>query len=152
MIKTPKEAYEYAYVNNTLKFPDNWFICANFKWNEVFANETSKDGLPILEVYQNALRLSSYLQHIRTSIGRPINVHCWVRQIPHNKRAGSTAKYSAHINGLACDFDVTGITCAQARSLILAMNLPMRIEADTKTWVHIDINSYIPFQKGLFYV
>lgn len=151
MIKTPKEAYEYAYLHETLMFPNDWFIIKNFKWNEVFANETSSDGIPIYEVFENALKIAVFLQQIRTNVKCPINVHCWVRQIKHNKRVKSTAKYSAHINGLAVDFDIQGQTSSQSRSLILAMRLPIRIEANTNGWVHIDINSYIkPFKSGLF--
>lgn len=152
VIKTPKEAYEYAYTHNTLTFPSDWYIIKNFKWNEVFVNETANDGLPMYEVYENALKIAVYLQQIRTNINAPINVHCWVRQIRHNKRVGSTAKYSAHINGLAVDFDIQGISSSQSRSLILAMKLPIRIEANTNGWVHIDQNSYVkPFKTGLFY-
>lgn len=152
MIKSPKEAYEYAY-NNGLVFPADWQVTKNFTWNEVFKNETKADGLPIFEVFQNAFRLAQHLQKIRERLGKPVNVHCWVRQIPHNKRAKSTAKYSGHINGCACDFDVAGVSDSGARTIILGMGLPIRVEANTVGWVHVDINSYVyPFKAGLFYI
>lgn len=150
-IVSPKQAYEYAYDKGVL-FPNDWYITKNFKWNEVFTNECKQDGIPMYEVFQNAYEIGQYIQQLRNEINKPINVHCWVRQIPHNKRAGSTAKYSAHINGCAIDFSVTGVSDSQIRALLLAMKLPIRIEANTKGWIHIDRTKYIPFKQGLFYV
>lgn len=144
-------AYLYAY-DNGLAFPKDWKITNNFTWNEVFTNETSKDGYPILEVFQNAVELSIQLQKIRAKIGKPIIVHCWVRQIPHNKRAGSTAKRSPHINGRAVDFHIEGMTDKEVRNRILSIGMPVRIEDNTSGWVHIDTgNPYInDFKWGLF--
>lgn len=146
------DAYLYSYDHGPL-FPDDWYVTNNFKWNEVFTNECKADGYPILEVFKNAEKLAKVLQIAREKIGKPFNVHCWVRQIPHNKRAGSTAKQSAHINGCAVDFDVTGMTPAAVRAKLLTLDLPLRIEANTPTWVHVDTgNEYIgAFTYGIFY-
>ncbi len=149
MLKTAKEAYEYAY-NNGVKFPTNWYITKNFKWNEAFVNELSSDGIPIFEVFENVVHMAYYMQQFRDKIGKPINVHCWVRQIPHNKRAGSTAKYSSHINGLAVDFDVTGLNSNEVRAFALACKLDVRIEKDTQGWVHFDRTRYATYRPGLF--
>ena len=148
---SPETAYTYCYDHGPL-FPDNWYVTDNFSWNEVFKNEIKADGYPILEVFQNAASLAKVLQIARIKIGKPFNVHCWVRQIPHNKRAKSTARLSAHINGRAVDFDITGLTSAQARTKLLALNLPIRIEDGTIGWVHVDTgNSYIKnYRWGLF--
>lgn len=152
VIKTPLEAYLYCY-DHGVSFPSDWYVTKNFKWNEVFANERVSDGYPILEVFNNAAKTARVLQTAREKIGKPFNIHCWVRQIPHNKRAGSTAKQSVHINGCAVDFDVTGMTPAQVRSKLLTLDLPLRIEANTPTWVHVDTgNAYInSFKYGIFY-
>lgn len=146
------DAYTYAYDNYPV-FPDSWYVTENFSWNEVFVNELKTDGIPMLEVFQNAAKLARVLQEARTKIGKPFNIHCWVRQIPHNKRAGSTAKRSAHINGCAVDFDVTGMTPAEVRAKLLTLDLPLRIEANTPTWIHVDTgNTYInAFTYGIFY-
>lgn len=145
------EAYNYCYDHGPL-FPDNWYVTNNFSWNEVFKNEIKADGIPILEVFQNASKTARVLQLARTKIGRPFNIHCWVRQIPHNKRAGSTAKRSPHINGCAVDFSVTGLSPEQVRARLLKLDLPLRIEDGTPTWVHVDTgNEYIgAFTYGLF--
>lgn len=146
------DAYLYCYDNGVV-FPSNWYVTENFKWNEVFVNEKKSDGYPILEVFNNAAKLARVLQEARTKIGKPFNIHCWVRQIPHNKRAGSTAERSAHINGCAVDFDVTGMTPAGVRAKLLTLDLPLRIEANTPTWIHVDTgNTYTnDFKYGIFY-
>ena len=96
--------------------------------------------------------MATQLQKIRDNIGLPIIIHCWVRQVPHNKRAGSTAKYSPHINGRAVDFHIQGMSETAVRTKLLSLNLPIRIEANTKGWIHIDISNYIsPFKSGLFH-
>ena len=119
MIVSALDAYSYAY-DYFPKFPWDWKVADNFTWKEVFANEIMTDGTPILEVFENAVQLAKQLQIIRTKLGKPIHVHCWVRQV---------------------------------RKKILEMNLPVRVEANTNGWVHIDIgNSYIKnYTWGLFY-
>lgn len=146
------DAYEYCYDHGP-SFPADWYITENFKWKEVFVNERVSDGYPMLEVFNNAAKTARVLQQARTKIGKAFNIHCWVRQIPHNKRAGSTAKRSAHINGCAVDFDVTGMAPAQVRAKLLTLDLPLRIEANTPTWVHVDTgNTYTgDFKYGVFY-
>lgn len=146
------DAYLHAYDNYPV-FPDNWYVTENFKWKEVFVNERKSDTCPLLEVFQNAAKLARVLQVARKELGRPFNIHCWVRQIPHNKRAGSTAKRSPHLNGNAVDFDVTGMSPFAVRAALLKMDLPIRIEANTPTWIHVDTgNPYInAFTYGIFY-
>lgn len=150
---SPLDVYEYCYDHGVANIPGSWLITANFRWREAFVNEVNADGYPSLEVFENVFETAKALQVARAKIGRPFNIHCWVRQIPHNKRAGSTARRSPHINGRAVDFDVTGMTPAQVRAKLLTLKLPIRIEANTKTWVHIDIgNSYTKDYKwGVFY-
>lgn len=152
MIVSALDAYSYAY-DCFPKFPWDWKVADNFTWKEVFANEILTDGTPILEVFENAVQLAKQLQIIRTKLGKPIHVHCWVRQVKHNKRAGSKAKRSPHINGRAVDFHVEGMADSDVRKKILEMNLPVRVEANTNGWVHIDIgNSYTKnYTWGLFY-
>lgn len=150
MIVEPNQAYLYAY-SNGVKFPNDWHITENFTWNEVFKNERLSDGVPILEVFENALKLAKYMQEIREELKQPINIHCWVRQFKHNKRV-TGGKLSAHLNGLAVDFVVKNMTSQQAREYIKAMRLPVRIEADTDGWVHIDLSTYVKnYRAGLFY-
>ncbi len=147
-----REAYLHAYEHFPV-FPANWFITENFTWNEAFANEQAEDGTPILEVFENVVYTAHQLQAIRNFVKKPINIHCWVRQIRHNKRAGSTAELSPHINGRAVDFDITGYSTDKTIATASNLRLPIRVEAGTKGYCHIDTgNSYINNYKwGIFY-
>lgn len=142
MIISPLQAYIHAY-KNFPEFPDDWMITQNFSWKEAFTNERREDGVPILEIFKNVAKTAEMMQIIRGRLGKPIIVHCWVRQIPHNIRAGSTAARSPHINGRAVDFHVNGMSDKVLQKKIYNMNLRVRIEKDTIGWTHIDIgNSY----------
>ena len=152
-IVAPRDAYLYAYSKDGVQdFPDNWYITEHFTWDEVFANEVQSDGCPTLEIFETALQTAHQMEHIRVAVNKPINVHCWVRQIPHNIRAGSTAEFSPHINGRAVDFDVEGLSIEDAIEVILKLKTQVRIERRTTDWVHIDIgNSYIgAYAWGMF--
>ena len=151
IIKTAKEAYEYCYQNGPI-FPSDWSITQNFTWNEAFKNETKSDGIPIYEVFQNIEKLARVLQYARSKIGKAFIIHCWYRSIPHNIRAGSTALYSPHLNGSAVDFHIRGESPEHSRAVLLTLDLPLRIEDETKTWVHVDTgNTYTGnYRYGLF--
>lgn len=142
MIISSLNAYLYCY-DHGLSFPKEWMITNNFSWREAFTNEILTDGVPILEVFQNIEAAAKVFQQARTKLGKPFIIHCWTRQIPHNKRAKSTAKRSPHINGRAIDFHVNGMSDKTVRDKLLSYKLPIRIEDGTNGWVHIDIgNSY----------
>ena len=146
------DAYLYAYDKGVGNFPAQYKITENFSWREAFTNEMNTDGYPILEVFENIVKTARVLQEARKKIGKPFVIHCWLRQIPHNKRAKSTAKRSMHLNGCAVDFHIEGMSCAQGREALLKLDLPLRIEAGTPTWIHVDTgNTYTKnFKYGLF--
>lgn len=147
----PLNAYEYCYYNGPT-FPKDWYVTQNFTWNEVFTGESSEYGYPLLEVFQNAQKLARVLQKARTQINKPFVIHCWYRSIPHNIKAKSTAIRSMHLNGSAVDFHIQGMTMKAAREALLKLDLPLRIEDETTTWVHVDTgNTYTgAFKYGLF--
>lgn len=151
MIVSAYSAYLHCYDNGP-EFPDNWMITKNFSWNEAFTNELKEYGYPMLEVFNNVVTLAEELQKARDAIDKPFIIHCWVRSIPHNKKAGSTATRSPHINGRAVDFHVKGMTDGAARAKIASLNLNLRIEANTNGWVHVDAgNSYTnDYHWGVF--
>lgn len=153
MIVSAREAYLFAYDRGECKFPATWQATENFSWNEIFVNEKPTDGVPVLEVFENAQRLATTMQTVRNKLKKPIIVTSWVRSVPHNKRAKSKAKLSPHINGRAVDFMVKNMNPSDVRKAILLMDLPLRIEANTPTWVHCDTgNPYInAFTYGIFY-
>lgn len=143
-IKTALEAYRYAYTNGVAAFPKDWMITKNFAWWEAFVNEKSTDGRPDFHTFENAVESAQVMQKIRDKAGVSISIHCWVRQILHNIRAGSTATLSPHINGRAIDFTISGMSYPKAIQFCLDMQkagLKIRVELGTKTWVHVDIGN-----------
>jgi uncharacterized protein YcbK (DUF882 family) len=148
MIITPEQAYEYAKTHYPL-FPNDWFVSPHFKWNDVFKNETKQDGLPELKIFQVALKASIEFEKIRVLLGKGMNVHCWYRSMAHNLRLKAQglkpAMHSAHLYGMALDYDVTGMTPSQVRALLTLWlkqgKIKVRVEANTDGWVHCDIGS-----------
>lgn len=147
-IITPEQAYEYAKTHYPI-FPNDWDISTHFKWKDVFKNETKEDGLPELEIFKSAVKLSLELEKIRLAIGKPMNIHCWYRSAKHNIRLKAQgykpAMHSSHLYGMAADYDVSGMTPSQVRALlslwVKQKKIKVRIEANTDGWVHCDIGN-----------
>ncbi len=167
MIKNFIEVYKFHYINETLFFPKDWKITENFYWNEAFKNEDINDLQPII-IFENIFKSATLLQLYRNN-SKPINVHCWLRTIKHNKKVykelnnPSGGVISLHTLGLAIDFDEYSVPIEQTRKnlIILANDIykkskqVIRIEDKTKTWIHVDLgHKYIPngMRPGLFAV
>jgi zinc D-Ala-D-Ala carboxypeptidase len=128
-------------------------ISNHFTWKEALflpqynreANET--DGLtPIIKA--NLVVLFSKMDTIREHFNKPINVHIAFRSEAYNTLIGG-AKHSAHLQGMACDFDVSGMTCDSVRDDIeknkLLDTLGMRMEKKPgSNWVHLDFAQVPP--------
>lgn len=125
--------------------------------------------LPSIEVYHkptytekaNIVKLASQMEQVRSILGKPIHVHCWIRptsvDVSHplnvggikldgfnyNKHVGG-ADNSMHIYGRACDFHVDGnetiAQCKAIRLLILPYlnKFNIRMENKEGNWIHID--------------
>ena len=119
-----------------------------FSWSEAtylpqwkrLANE--KDGLND-EIKANLTKLFAKMDQIREHFGKPINVHVAYRSPEYNKLVKGASK-SAHLQGLACDFDVKGLSCDDVRKDILEHklldSLELRMEdLPNSTWVHLDL-------------
>lgn len=88
----------------------------------------------------NILRACAVLDTIRDFIGRPINVHCWIRPTEYNKLIGG-APQSMHLYGLAVDFDCSE-NCDATRAKLLQKLAEWDIRMEDKpnsSWVHIDL-------------
>lgn len=166
------DAYKYALAHYPI-FPSNWNVSEHFTWNEVFKNEKHEYGVPALLIFQNAVKQAQQMEKVRAYLGsKSINVHCWFRSLAHNlelKKAyedavakhlpppnGMPAMHSAHLYALATDFDVIGMNESDARAKevegVKQGKLQVRIEANTKGWVHNDSgNPYTNSYKwGIF--
>lgn len=104
-------------------------------------------------------RLLSTLLFIREAIGKPIYVNNWningnlqerglrcnLCSIVDAKTAKNEPYISAHIQGEAVDFNVTGQTPSQTRQWLVnnkhRLPYPIRMELDTSTWTHIDVRN-----------
>lgn len=109
------------------------------QWDRL-ANEN--DGLNDI-IKENIGILLKDMEEIRNYFNKPIIVHVTYRPAEYNKLVGG-APNSAHAKGLACDFNIQGVDCDQARKDILDNNLlellGMRMEnKEGANWVHLDL-------------
>jgi hypothetical protein len=108
------------------------------------------------------LRTAETMEKVREVLGKPLNVHCWIRPTSvnnstsyHGKNYNATvggATHSAHITGEAVDFNPIGLDCGQAREVLLPEldKLQVRMENREGPWVHIDIRQPLPGHPRYF--
>lgn len=118
---------------------------------------------PSDEEKEAILRTAEKLEKVREVLGKPLNVHCWIRPDKvicrgayngrnYNAHVGG-AKKSAHRLGLACDFNPIGMTCGDAKELLNPKleELDVRMEDNgTGNWVHIDLVKPAPGRPRFF--
>ena len=84
-------------------------------------------------------RLVDALEAFRSRVGRPVIVNSAYRCPAHNARIGGAAK-SQHMDGLAADIRVTGMTAAQLESVARRIPGIRGIgRADFQDYLHIDV-------------
>lgn len=106
---------------------------------------------PTAQEKQNILRLALVLDQLRDFLEAPIIVHCWIRPTDYNQFVGGAPR-SAHLEGLAVDFHVTGMTCDSVREKLLPKldEFGIRMENLPGTsWVHVDIRA--PGNTGRYF-
>ena len=106
----------------------------------------------------NIARTAQVMDQVRELLGRPMNIHCWIRPTQANcpgsshdgdnytVAAGSTAPHSAHIIGLAVDFDC-GEDCDTTRQTLMPVLESMGLRMENRpqsNWVHLDIAEVPP--------
>ena len=122
---------------------------------------------PSEEEKENIVRMAAALQKVRDQLKRPIIVHCWIRPLKancpgsqyhrknYNKFVGSTATTSAHIDGRAVDYHVSGFSgdtgCQTVRNTLVPMleEYGLRMENKVGAWIHNDI---APVKVNRFFV
>jgi len=108
--------------------------------------------LPTAIEKSNLTRMALVLDKVRDIVGKPIKIHVWIRPDvahcpinPHdgedyNKLIGG-APHSAHVHGLAVDFDC-GEDCDKTRATLepLLAQLGVRMEKKVgSNWIHLDL-------------
>lgn len=105
------------------------------------------------------IRLLAVLLDIREMLGKPMIVNNWARggsysqrglrcnicPIVKEKTSLEKVYVSAHMQGMAVDFHVPGMTSQEVRQTIeensYLLSYPIRIERSTEGWVHVDVRS-----------
>lgn len=125
-------------------------ITQHFTWKEALwlpswnRAATEEDGLND-EIKNNLKKLFEAMEKVREYFTKPVNVHVTYRPVEYNKAIGG-ALHSAHSEGLACDFDIIGMSCDDVRKEIVDKNLletwNMRCEDKPgSNWVHLDLRT-----------
>ena len=125
----------------------------HFSWQEALwlptygRMATEADGLD--DTVRTQLNiLFTQMDKVRDYFNSPINVHVAYRPTAYNALIGGAVD-SAHIYGMACDFDIKGISCDDARDKIIVDNKleewSMRMEKRPGSgWIHLDIRELLP--------
>jgi uncharacterized protein YcbK (DUF882 family) len=120
---------------------------------------------PTDEEKANIVKHAASMELVREYLGtNPINITCWIRPLAINcdnpmfngrnyNRLVGGAENSAHIQGLACDFTVSRITCDDVRHLLEDQleRLQLRMEKKPNAnWVHLDSRQPVPGKSRYF--
>lgn len=105
------------------------------------------DNTPSPEIIENLKALALALELVRSVIGKPLNISSAYRCTELNKAVGGS-KSSAHVNALAADFTVVGMTPRQICEKLLAAGIMkdqvilegVSSEHPDGKWVHFGIS------------
>ena len=134
-------------------------ISNHFTWKEALylpqygRLAEDSDGLN-MEIRSNLCDLFNKMDAVRDFFNKPISVHVAYRSPEYNKLVKGASK-SCHLEGKAVDFHVVGLSCDEAKKLILDNNKleewSMRMENNGQgtTWIHLDLRS--PGPGGRFF-
>lgn len=119
--------------------------CSNFRWREALY-------LPSWKIYCYPTELeaqkiisftSRVVQPLRNRIGKPFNIHCWLRPEIYNAFIKGS-KESWHKTGGAIDFNVVTMSCDEVRDFLrprlAEYGIRMEESGDERddAWVHVD--------------
>lgn len=112
-----------------------------FKWCEaLFLEQCNSYAIPNDQQMANIIKQAKELDKIRAKFNSPIIIHSWLRPRWYNEKIGG-AKMSAHIDGLATDFHIQGVTVEDAKTEIKTTKslYKGRGEIQTTNWIHLDL-------------
>lgn len=158
----------YSYIKNNLSdkkliLPVNAYCSQNFSWNEILC--TSKRtivGMPDLKILSNLYYLTSVLQIYRAIVNYPFLITSgWrtadeqnklIRMYASGQLKNKPSETSLHLEGLALDFVVCGVSQKVVQDIIDKSFLG---EAEFgKDYTHIGLTSFSEkylLKNGLFY-
>jgi hypothetical protein len=117
-------------------------LTEHFTLDELTASQTAArrriDNRPPVAVVRNLSRLAGVLEQVRAAVGKPITVSSAYRCPQLNVAVGGS-RNSAHLQGLAADINVSGMTPKQLAKAILAAGIPFDQLIYEGTWVHLGL-------------
>ena len=124
-------------------------LTAHFSWVEAERSQTAHakgiDNSIPSELMSNIQRVADVMEDVRALLGgEPLKINSWYRCPALNKAVGGSSK-SAHMKGLAVDFEPSNMTNAKAFKLIAesAIEFDQLIHEWTKSgadWIHIGLS------------
>jgi hypothetical protein len=139
-----------------------------FKWKEaLYLNSIKTYHSPSQQEVDNIIETCKKLDKFREYIGKPFEVHCWIRPTSVNDESGkhtgfnynaliSKATLSSHIPGLAIDFHIVGLNQDAAMKLILVKLKEFEMCSENnnskngRNWIHLQ-NRKVRNQWGINY-
>ncbi len=133
-------------------------LTTHFSWAEA-ARSATADAKGIDNTIPDALkanvrRVAEALELVRTALGdHPLRINSWYRCVALNKAVGGSPK-SAHMQGLAVDFETDHMLNAKAFELIAKSGLAFDqlIHEQTRSgadWIHFGLSYGLPRQQIL---
>lgn len=114
-------------------------LSEHFTLAELTTTNTGLDNEPNNEVVINLKRLvTTVLEPLRVHIDKPLIVNSGYRSQAVNMKVGGS-KTSSHMNGLAADIRVEGMTAAELALVIAHTGLPYDKAINEHGWVHIQV-------------
>jgi len=117
--------------------------CEHFEWQEfLWLPQWRVMVYPSSEIAANLVVVARKMEKIRELLGnKPITVTSGFRPKLYNKKIGG-AEFSAHMKGLACDFQHSDLKAMIVRERLYPHleDLKIRMEnLPSANWVHIDL-------------
>jgi hypothetical protein len=118
-------------------------LSPHFTLGELIQSETATrrglDNTPSPAIVANLTRLAATLEQVRAAVGnRPVVVTSGYRSLAVNRAVGSLDT-SAHVQGLAADLHVPGMTVLEVAHAIVAARVPFDQCIDEKSWLHVGL-------------
>jgi hypothetical protein len=114
-------------------------LSEHFTLAELTKTNTGLDNEPNNEAVMNLKRLvTTVLEPLRLHIGKPIIVNSGYRSQAVNAKVGGS-RTSSHLNGLAADIRIEGMTAAELAVAIAHTGLPYDKAINEHGWVHIQV-------------
>ena len=94
--------------------------------------------------------LCDALERIRAAVGKPVIVNSAYRCLTHNKAVGGKPN-SEHVNGLAADIRVDGVTPAELEAIARKIPIIRGIgRADHQNYIHIDVRNTLTLAQWCY--